>query len=210
MTGGHRSDPRANVRWMGGTGALRDEAQTRIQLIDPALHARGWTEDLIRREETLGTVEIVDGRPRRPTIGRTDYTLRVKVARGRPARRGRRPRGEERGQAPDLRARAGEGLPRVQAPARAVRRRHQRAPVGAVRPPHRDHDATPARWPSSRPRTNCGPLYENAVGLTLDHAARQAAAHAVQGRRGVPPLLPGRRHPRRRSRSSPAARSVPS
>ena len=64
---------------MGGTGALLDEAQTRSRLIDPALHARGWTEDLIRREETLGRVEIVDGRPRRATIGRTDYTLRIKV-----------------------------------------------------------------------------------------------------------------------------------
>ena len=58
----------------------RSEAETRTQLIDPALHARGWTEDLIRREETLGTVEIVDGQPRRQTHGRTDYTLRIKVA----------------------------------------------------------------------------------------------------------------------------------
>ncbi len=58
----------------------RNEAETRTQLIDPALHARGWTEDLIRREETLGTVEIVDGQPRRQTHGRTDYTLRVKIA----------------------------------------------------------------------------------------------------------------------------------
>ena len=58
----------------------RNEADTRTQLIDPALHARGWTEDLIRREETLGTVEIVDGRPRRQTHGRTDYTLRIKAA----------------------------------------------------------------------------------------------------------------------------------
>jgi len=64
---------------MGGTGATLNEAQTRIQLIDPALHSRGWTEDLIKREETLGAVEIIDGRPRRSTIGRTDYTLRVKV-----------------------------------------------------------------------------------------------------------------------------------
>ena len=69
----------ATVHRVGGTGALLDEAQTRQQLIDPALHARGWTEDLIRREETLGTVEIVDGRPRRNTIGRTDYTLRIRV-----------------------------------------------------------------------------------------------------------------------------------
>ena len=57
----------------------RSEAETRRDLIDPALHARGWTEDLIRREETLGTVEIVDGLPRRQTHGRTDYTLRVKI-----------------------------------------------------------------------------------------------------------------------------------
>lgn len=58
----------------------RNEAETRTQLIDPAIHARGWTEDLIRREETLGTIEIVDGQPRRQTHGRTDYTLRIKVA----------------------------------------------------------------------------------------------------------------------------------
>ena len=58
----------------------RNEAETRTQLIDPALHARGWTEDLIRREETLGTVEIVDGQPRRQIHGRTDYTLRIKIA----------------------------------------------------------------------------------------------------------------------------------
>ncbi len=58
----------------------RNEAETRIQLIDPALYARGWTEDLIRREETIGTVEIVDGKPRRQAHGRTDYMLRIKVA----------------------------------------------------------------------------------------------------------------------------------
>jgi type I restriction enzyme R subunit len=57
-----------------------NEAETRLRLIDPAIHARGWTEDLIKREETLGTVEIVDGQPRRQRHGRTDYTLRVKVA----------------------------------------------------------------------------------------------------------------------------------
>ena len=47
------------------------------------VHARGWTEELIRLEATLGTVEIVDGRPRRPRSGgRTDYTLWVKVEGG--------------------------------------------------------------------------------------------------------------------------------
>ncbi|MGA2433697.1 MAG: DEAD/DEAH box helicase family protein [Bryobacteraceae bacterium] len=55
------------------------EADTRAKLIDPALHARGWTEDLIRREETAGAIEVIDGRPRRRGKGRTDYTLRVKV-----------------------------------------------------------------------------------------------------------------------------------
>ena len=55
------------------------ESDTRAKLIDPALHARGWTEDLIRREETAGAVEIVDGKPRKQSRGRVDYTLRVRV-----------------------------------------------------------------------------------------------------------------------------------
>src|SRR3954447_12598658 len=56
-----------------------NESDTRSKLIDPAIHARGWTEDLIKREETAGAIEIVEGKPRRRTKGRTDYTLRVKV-----------------------------------------------------------------------------------------------------------------------------------
>ena len=55
------------------------EADTRAKLIDPALHARGWTEDLIRREETAGAIEIIEGRPRKQAKGRVDYVLRVKV-----------------------------------------------------------------------------------------------------------------------------------
>lgn len=42
-----------------------NEADTRAKLIDPAIHKRGWTEDLIRREETAGTVEIINGKARR-------------------------------------------------------------------------------------------------------------------------------------------------
>jgi type I restriction enzyme R subunit len=56
-----------------------NESDTRAKLIDPALHARGWTEDLIKREETAGAIEIVDDRARRRGKGRADYTLRVKV-----------------------------------------------------------------------------------------------------------------------------------
>ena len=59
-----------------------NEADTRSKLIDPAIHARGWTEDHIRREETAGAIEIIDGKPRRRSRGRVDYTLRVKVSSG--------------------------------------------------------------------------------------------------------------------------------
>lgn len=46
------------------------EADTRSKLIDPAIHARGWTEDLIRREETAGAVEIIGGKARKQAKGR--------------------------------------------------------------------------------------------------------------------------------------------
>jgi type I restriction enzyme R subunit len=58
---------------------LLGEADTRAKLIDPALHGCGWTEDFIRREETAGEIEIVDGRPLRVARGRVDYTLRICV-----------------------------------------------------------------------------------------------------------------------------------
>jgi|GEM_PF-2062040 len=41
------------------------KADTRAKLIDPAIHKCGWTEDLIRREETAGAMEIINGRARR-------------------------------------------------------------------------------------------------------------------------------------------------
>jgi len=56
-----------------------NESDTRAKLIDPAIHARGWTEDLVRREETAGAIEIIGGKPRKRARGRVDYTLRVKV-----------------------------------------------------------------------------------------------------------------------------------
>lgn len=37
------------------------EADTRAKLIDPAIHARGWTVDFIRREETARSVEQLLG-----------------------------------------------------------------------------------------------------------------------------------------------------
>ena len=55
------------------------ESDTRAKLIDPAIHARGWTEDLIKREESAGAIEIIDGKPRKRARGRIDYTLRIRV-----------------------------------------------------------------------------------------------------------------------------------
>jgi len=56
-----------------------NEADTRAKLIDPAIHKCGWTEDLIRREETAGAVEIINGKARRRARGKIDYVLRIKV-----------------------------------------------------------------------------------------------------------------------------------
>jgi type I restriction enzyme R subunit len=64
---------------MQGDVLAYNESDTRAKLIDPSIHACGWTEDLIRREETAGAVEVVDGKPRRRAKGRVDYILRVKV-----------------------------------------------------------------------------------------------------------------------------------
>jgi type I site-specific restriction endonuclease len=39
------------------------EADTRAKLIDPALHARGWSKDLIRWEETAETSRLLRASP---------------------------------------------------------------------------------------------------------------------------------------------------
>lgn len=57
-----------------------NEADTRAQLIDPGIFARGWTQDLVRRETTAGAIEVIHGQPRQQR-GRVDYTLRVQVHR---------------------------------------------------------------------------------------------------------------------------------
>jgi type I restriction enzyme R subunit len=54
----------------------RNEAQTRFELIDPALKKRGWMRTDIRMEVTAAQIDIVDGKPRRCPTGRTDYRLR--------------------------------------------------------------------------------------------------------------------------------------
>lgn len=54
----------------------RNEAQTRWDLIDPALEKRGWLRSDIRIEHTAKQVDIIDNKPRPRPIGRTDYLLR--------------------------------------------------------------------------------------------------------------------------------------
>ena len=58
------------------------ETDTRAKLITPALHRCGWTEDMIRREETAGAIIKTSGGARRDSKKRTDYLLRVKVKDG--------------------------------------------------------------------------------------------------------------------------------
>jgi type I restriction enzyme R subunit len=56
----------------------RNEAQTRRDLIDPALSARGWTQDHVKVEVSTGGYDIVTRKRRQ---GRTDYLLRIIVSR---------------------------------------------------------------------------------------------------------------------------------
>ena len=61
----------------------RDERQTRIELINPAIHDKGWLDVLIREEKTPGGTDIIDGKPQKRK-GRTDYLLCISVINGKP------------------------------------------------------------------------------------------------------------------------------
>ena len=79
-----------NDRGSSGANALADptsfgalaEADTHEKLVNPAIYARGWTEEHIKREETTGAVDIIAGKARRRSKGRTDLTLRIVVTAG--------------------------------------------------------------------------------------------------------------------------------
>jgi type I restriction enzyme R subunit len=60
---------------------IRNEKQTRIDLINPALYDSGWSESLIREERTPGGVDIIDNKPRKRK-GRTDYLLCIPLNEG--------------------------------------------------------------------------------------------------------------------------------
>lgn len=56
-----------------------NETETRAKLITPALHRRGWPEDMISREERPGGIEIVRGKGMRRSRKKSDYVLRLKI-----------------------------------------------------------------------------------------------------------------------------------
>src|SRR6266852_3638059 len=58
----------------------RNEAQTRFELIDPALFERGWARDDIRLEVTAAAIDIIHGHGQRRPSGRADYVLRRPLA----------------------------------------------------------------------------------------------------------------------------------
>ena len=60
----------------------RNEAQSRFELIDPALETRSWLRSDIRIEVTAAQIDIIDGKARRRLAGRTDYILRRPFAEG--------------------------------------------------------------------------------------------------------------------------------
>jgi type I restriction enzyme R subunit len=62
---------------------MRNEAQTRRDLIDPVLLKLGWTNDMIKVEVTPGGTDIINGKPVRRK-GRSDYLLCLQVLAGHP------------------------------------------------------------------------------------------------------------------------------
>lgn len=60
---------------------MLNEADTRAKLIDPALRGRGWTEDMIFREQTAGAI-VLEGKRARRLPGRMDYLMRVRLRPG--------------------------------------------------------------------------------------------------------------------------------
>ena len=167
-----------------GTGPIRfstvalSEADTRAKLIDPAIYARGWSEDMICRETTLGAVEIVAGKARRRSGGRTDYTLRVRVStETQPvavalieAKKDTLPPGHGLDQA--------KGYLRGLQPQRPVRLLLQRLPVRGVRPLDRHDDRPRGRYPSFHAGRTPRSLRAH-HGLLARSARRQAAARCA-------------------------------
>jgi type I restriction enzyme R subunit len=168
------------------------EADTRAKLIDPGLHARGWTEDLIRREETAGAIEIIEGKPRKQAKGRIDYTLRIKV----------NPHTQPIAVAL-IEAKA-EDLPPTHGLEQAkFYCKRLNVPFVFSSNGHLfvEYDYLTGQTSSSRSwdafptPAELRQRFEEAVGFSLDDPAAQPLLSRYTGGGSHPPLLPGRRHP---------------
>ena len=147
-----------NARRSSGTVCSRvalmplSESDTRAKLIDPAIHRRGWTEDLIRREETAGAIEIGDAGPRRRARGSDRLPPAHKSDEREPAGSSCVDRGQGRASSPHARTRTGEALRIVQAAQCAFRVFQQRAPVRRIRSIRPARPPPRAKFPISLPR----------------------------------------------------------
>ena len=170
-----------------------NEADTRAKLIDPALRQCGWTEDLVFREQTAGSI-VLDGKRARRLAGRVDYLLRVRVNPGtQPV-----PLAliEAKAEIAPPEPRAGAG-PHLCAPLqRAVRLLQQRPSVRLLQFDHRPHFGCVADRPVPRSRPASPALAGGDQGRS-GVARRARPAHALPRRRRHAALLPGRSDPRR-------------
>jgi hypothetical protein len=57
---------------------MMSEADTRVKLVDPKLHASGWKEEAIRRGSRIAPSRLVDERGNRKRGTEIDYILYVK------------------------------------------------------------------------------------------------------------------------------------
>jgi hypothetical protein len=171
------------------------ESDTRAELIDPIIRAKGWVYPYVKREESGKAVEVVNGQPRQRNTVFVDYLLRVEanaatqpvaVALIKPSRA-----------TPDY------GLEQAKAYTKCRRFNipffiRPTPPVRRIRPLHRPHQP-PARWPTS-PRAGLRRYAESRFQRD-DPVARPliTLTPAVK----PPSLLPGCRHPRRAGEGRP-------
>jgi len=172
-----------------------NEADTRAKLIDPAIHRRGWTEDLIRREETASAVEIIGGKARRRTCGKVDDVLRIKVnAQSQPVAVALLEAKKE-----DLPPTHGLEQAKCYAASKCL---HVRFVLAFNGHQFVEFDALTARTTGPRPMSEfpspdeLRTRYEQGVGFPAHRFRRPPPLAAVPRRRRHATLLPGRRHPR--------------
>ncbi len=125
------------------------EADTRAKLIDPAIHARGWTEEFICREQTLGTDPInVNARPGRVARPSQRLAGRIRREHGSIVERGHRVEGRTPSRLAhvELRPVQKESALKFRRFASDMRSRRQSRPVSSPTIAAPTHSRAPGRW----------------------------------------------------------------